>query len=212
MGRLLPSSLDSRTDAAERDAEPRVVGLDDDETGAVLSALSSDTARDLLAALHDEPVTASAVADDVDTSLQNAQYHLNRMRDAGLVEVVDTVYSEKGREMKLYAPADEPLVVFAGSDSGRRSLRERLRGIVAAVGALLGLSAAVQYTLRDGPWLGAPGGADGAAGDGVSTASTEAAGAAEAAAGLPPGLLFLVGGLVALALVVGVRYAAADTG
>jgi len=211
MGRLLPSSLDSRTDAAERDAEPRVVGLDDDETGAVLSALSSDTARDLLAAPHDEPVTASAVADGVDTSLQNAQYHLDRMRDAGLVEVVDTVYSEKGREMKVYAPADEPLVVFAGTDSDERSLRERLRGIVAAVGALLGLSAAVEYVLRDGPWLeflggtGAGGTADGGS---ISTASTEAAGAAEAATGLPPGLLFLVGGLVALALAVGVRYVA----
>ncbi|ESS05866.1 MAG: transcriptional regulator, ArsR family [uncultured archaeon A07HB70] len=214
MGRLLPSSLDSRTDAADRDAEPRVVGLDDDETGAVVSALSSDTARGLLAALHDEPGTASTVADDVDTSLQNAQYHLDRMRDAGLVEVVDTVYSEKGREMKVYAPADEPLVVFAGTESSERGLRERLRGLVAALGVFAGLSAVVEYVMRDGAWLGVLGGTGGAAGDGggVSTEAVETTSAAETATGLPPGLLFLAGGIVALALVVGVRYAAANTG
>jgi DNA-binding transcriptional ArsR family regulator len=211
MGRLLPSSLDSRTDAADRDAEPRVVGLDDDETGAVVSALSSDTARGLLAALHDEPGTASTVADDVDTSLQNAQYHLDRMRDAGLVEVADTVYSEKGREMKVYAPADEPLVVFAGTESSERGLRERLRGLVAALGVFAGLSAVVEYVVRDGAWLGFLGGTGGAGDGGVSTASVETTSAAETGAGLPPGLLFLAGGVVALALVVGVRYVAANT-
>lgn len=208
MGRLLPGALEPSTESD--DAEPRVVGLDDDQTGELLSALSSETARSVLSTLHDEPDTASGVADSVDTSLQNAQYHLDRMCEAGLLTVVDTVYSEKGREMKLYAPADRPLVVFAGDESAERSLRERLRGLLGAVVALVGLSAVVEYALRDGPWLdlglAASGGAGGA-GDGgsVGVASTESAGAVEQAAGLPPGLLFLLGGLVALAAVLAAR-------
>lgn len=215
MSGLLPSEPDT---SAASDADPRVVGLDDDEAGEVLAALSSETARELLAALHDDPDSASGVADRVDTSLQNAQYHLGRMRDAGLVEVIDTVYSEKGREMKVYAPADRPLVMFAGgeSENERGGLRDRLRSILGAVGALVATSAVVEYVLRDGPWLdfgmAGSGGAGDAGGGSVGIASTESTQAVEQAAGLPPGLLFLCGGLLALLVVLGVGALTGNTG
>ena len=214
MSGLLPSEPDT---SAASDTDPRVVGLDDDDAGEVLAALSSETARQLLAALHDDPDSASAVADRVDTSLQNAQYHLGRMRDAGLVEVIDTVYSAKGREMKVYAPADRPLVMFAGGEETdtRGGLRDRLRSILGAVGALVGTSAIVEYVLRDGPWLDFGMAQTGGAGDGggsVGVASTESAQAVEQAAGLPPGLLFLCGGLLALLVVLGAGALTGKTG
>ena len=214
MSGLLPSEPDT---SAASDTDPRVVGLDDDDAGEVLAALSSETARQLLAALHDDPDSASAVADRVDTSLQNAQYHLGRMRDAGLVEVIDTVYSAKGREMKVYAPADRPLVMFAGGEETdtRGGLRDRLRSILGAVGALVGTSAIVEYVLRDGPWLDfgmAQSGGAGDSGGGVGVASTESAQAVEQAAGLPPGLLFFCGGLLALLVVLGAGALTGKTG
>lgn len=214
MSGLLPSEPDT---SAASETDPRVVGLDDDDAGEVLAALSSETARQLLAALHDDPDSASAVADRVDTSLQNAQYHLGRMRDAGLVEVIDTVYSAKGREMKVYAPADRPLVMFAGGEETdtRGGLRDRLRSILGAVGALVGTSAIVEYVLRDGPWLDFGMAQSGGAGDGggsVGVASTESAQAVEQAAGLPPGLLFLCGGLLALLVVLGAGALTGKTG
>ena len=214
MSGLLPSEPDT---SAASDTDPRVVGLDDDDAGEVLAALSSETARQLLAALHDDPDSASAVADRVDTSLQNAQYHLGRMRDAGLVEVIDTVYSAKGREMKVYAPADRPLVMFAGGEETdtRGGLRDRLRSILGAVGALVGTSAIVEYVLRDGPWLDfgmAQSGGAGDSGGSVGVASTESAQAVEQAAGLPPGLLFLCGGLLALLVVLGAGALTGKTG
>ena len=64
MSGLLPSEPDT---SAASEADPRVVGLDDDEAGEVLAALSSETARRLLAALHDDPDSASGVADRADT-------------------------------------------------------------------------------------------------------------------------------------------------
>ena len=214
MSGLLPSEPDT---SAASETDPRVVGLDDDDAGEVLAALSSETARQLLAALHDDPDSASAVAERVDTSLQNAQYHLGRMRDAGLVEVIDTVYSAKGREMKVYAPADRPLVMFAGGEETdtRGGLRDRLRSILGAVGALVGTSAIVEYVLRDGPWLDFGMAQSGGAGDGggsVGVASTESAQAVEQAAGLPPGLLFLCGGLLALLVVLGAGALTGKTG
>jgi hypothetical protein len=46
------------------------------------------------------------IVDDVDTTLQNVHYHLNRLHEAGVIDVVDTAYSEKGREMNVYQCRD----------------------------------------------------------------------------------------------------------
>ncbi|MFB6096383.1 MAG: ArsR/SmtB family transcription factor, partial [Haloferacaceae archaeon] len=86
MAKLWPSTPD--TSAAE-ESDPRILGIDDDDADDLLSALSSDTARRLLAELHEEPSTPSVLADRVGTSLQNTQYHLGNLREADLVEVID---------------------------------------------------------------------------------------------------------------------------
>ncbi|SEA12195.1 DNA-binding transcriptional regulator, ArsR family [Haloplanus vescus] len=205
MADLLPSRPDA---AAAEEADPRVIGLDSEDADDLLSALSSDTAREVLATLHDEPDTPANVADSVDTSLQNAQYHLGNLEDAGLIEVADTVYSEKGREMKRYAPADRPLVVFAGSEEESEGLQSALTNLLGALG-LLGIgSLLVQWYAEGPPFVGQTGGADaGGSGGGVSTMRTETAQTtASAASGLPPGLLFFLGGLLALAVVGAVWY------
>lgn len=87
----------------------RVVVAREEQTDT-LQALSSETAREILASLG-EPGTASDVADAVDRSVQNVSYHLDRLCEAGLVTPTGTWYSEKGREMTVYALATERLVV-----------------------------------------------------------------------------------------------------
>jgi DNA-binding transcriptional ArsR family regulator len=58
------------------DGDPRVVGLDSEEADELIAAFPSSTARRILAALHDDPAPSGELADRVDTTLQNAQYHL----------------------------------------------------------------------------------------------------------------------------------------
>lgn len=141
---LLPSSSD-----AEPDGDPRVVGVDSEEADEVLAALSSSTARELLQEAHDDPAPPSELADRVNTSVQNAQYHLGKLESAGAVEVIDTVYSTKGREMDVYAPADQPLVVFAGDQRDESTLRTALSRLLGAVGLLGIASLVVQAVVSD---------------------------------------------------------------
>jgi DNA-binding transcriptional ArsR family regulator len=207
MADLLPSSRD--TSAAD-EPNPRVVGLDSDEADDLLAALSSETARSILTVLHEEPDTPASIADRVDTSLQNVQYHLGKMDEAGLVEVIDTVYSEKGREMNLYAPADRPLVVFAGSESESLGLKTALTSLLGGFAVLGVLAALVQWFLGEGlPFVGRTGAGGAADGGGseVGTMSTETtAQAVEAGSQVAPGLVFFVGGAVVLLAVVTVWY------
>lgn len=147
MAGLLPSSPDT---SGVEDAEPRVIGIEGDDADALIGALSSETARSLLAALHDEPATPSAVAARVDTSLQNAQYHLGKLEAADLIREVGTAYSEKGREMSVYAPADAPLVVVAGNEEETSGLRTALSRLLGAVAALGVGSVVVEQLLGDG--------------------------------------------------------------
>jgi len=171
------SLLPSRPDAEpSEDAGPRVIGVDDDAADDVLAALSSGTARSLLSALHDDPAPPSELADACDTSLQNVQYHLGKLENAGAVEVVDTAYSEKGREMDVYAPADQPLVVFAGGEEDGSTLRTALARLLGAVGVLALASLLVQ-TLAETVPIGAPTGGDGAGGGGGAVGDGGAGGA-----------------------------------
>ena len=241
-----------------------MVGVDDEDADALLSALSSGTARALLSALHEEPAPPSRLAEQADTSLQNVQYHLEKLEDAGAVEVVDTAYSAKGREMDVYAPADQPLVIFAGQEEKQSTLRSALSRLLGSVGILAVASLAVQQWLSERGLFGGagPAGEGPAGGAGVNTSDTptpdaaggpesgvasagtteqrggdigiqqvnestadlraetvratetptsETAAAAtdtvrEASAGLPPGLVFFLGGLFVLAVVVGLSY------
>ncbi|MFC5366854.1 ArsR/SmtB family transcription factor [Salinirubrum litoreum] len=184
MADLLPSRSDAAGPASD---DPKVVGLDSDAADDLISALSSRTARSVLAELHEDPASPSALADRVDTSLQNVQYHIENLSDADVIEVVDTVYSEKGREMKVYAPADRALVVFAGREQETTGLRSALKSLLGGVG-VLALASVVVDRLLGGPTadlfgLGAGGGADsaesggaaddGGAGENVSTDATE---------------------------------------
>lgn len=81
--------------------------LEDDDAIDVIKALNSETARAIIQLLAEEPATTSELADHVGSSLQNVQYHLRKLQDAGLVTEAGTWYSARGKEMSVYAPMNE---------------------------------------------------------------------------------------------------------
>lgn len=106
--------------------EPATISLE--TADRPLEVLTSATARELLVTLYEDPAPASVVAERVATSLQNTTHHLHRLRSADLVHVVDTWYSAKGREMKVYAPTKRPLVLVAGRPGDVRTVRDAVDG------------------------------------------------------------------------------------
>lgn len=174
----------------------RVMGVDSDDVDDLVSALSSETARRILSEIYDESGTATELSERLDTSVQNIQYHLGNLDDAGLIQVVDTEYSPKGREMKVYAPSDEPLLVFVGREEDKPGIERILKNFLGMFAFLGALSLAVQLAVSEFFMkTQETGGDDG----GIGIQSNEGGEqAAEAASQVPPGLLFFAGGTVIL--------------
>jgi len=211
----------------------RVIGVDSDDADDLIGALSSETARKMLSELHDEPATPSEVAERAGTTVQNARYHLENLKDAGLIEIEGTRYSPKGREMDVYAPA-EPLVMFVGREEDSTSLRDAVKRFFGVVGAIGIAAIFVEYLFRlYAPDQAASQSQDGGGGDSMGAFDAEsqapsgedapsvegqqrieeADAAAEAAptlvdriVELPPGVVFFAAATTVALVVVGVWY------
>ena len=114
--------------------ERSTVALGKEPAERVFEALASDTARAIIERLSAGPATASEVATAVDTSVQNAGYHLDRLEDAGIIAEADVWYSARGKEMSVYAPRVEevmvriPGVTDTGADAVEPETSEDNRG------------------------------------------------------------------------------------
>ena len=110
--------------SVDTDLSAETVALKD--AGEIMEVLTSETARSILERLTETPAPASELAESLDTSLQNTVYHLDRLQEAGVVEVVDTWYSTRGCEMDVYGPTNGPLVIVAGGSDDRAAIEQAM--------------------------------------------------------------------------------------
>jgi len=186
----------------------RVVDIGDSEADRIVEALAAETTREILIALYEEPAPATELADRVDTSLQNVDYHLDKLKTAGLIEVGDSWYAEGGNEMQVYVPTAEALVVLAGDESTRRTIRETLTQVAGTV-AVVGLVGLLVDRLVALPERGMETMSRVAEEDMAAETADAAESAtepsllplAELGGLLTPGTLFALGGLFAIAVV-----------
>jgi DNA-binding transcriptional ArsR family regulator len=185
--------IPSRSSVDRDPPEPaQIIDLDGELADEVFDALSSKTSRQVLTAVYEDPKLASELADAADTSLQNTHYHLENLRDADLIEVIDTVYSARGNELKIYGPTNRSVVVFTGDDETESSLRRFLR-VVSPVLGVLGMMSVIVETLVSK--LVSDSSSSG------TMLSSETGHEPIAGVFLTPGVLFFAGGLVVLLLV-----------
>lgn len=202
-----------------RERNPKLVDLGDEAAEEVVGALGAGTARVILDAVYEDPRTASELAEAADTSLQNAIYHLEKLEAAGLVEVADTWYSDRGTEMKVYAPANGAVVLVAGDEEAGSAVLDALKravGGLAVVGlASLAVGRALEWLRpREGGGQEARTEAMMAAGEGGAesaettvTAATDGGSIPELVAALPPEALLFAGGAFAVLVMTAVWYA-----
>lgn len=183
---------------ADSDERPLVLDVVGEQSDVVLDALSADTRRCVYRALFERPDTASGLADRLDESVQTVHYHMSTLEDAGLVERIDTRYSEKGNEMAVYGPASDP-IVLVGNEEFTPAVERSMTRIVGGIGLLAGASLLVQVgveRLARGARLRSDTAEPASAVDGVAPEGTLANLLLDV---VEPGLAFFLGTLVLVA-------------
>ncbi|MDY6771562.1 MAG: winged helix-turn-helix domain-containing protein [Candidatus Nanohaloarchaea archaeon] len=112
--------------------EPEVIDLSEDGTDRV-DALTSETRLDIIHELQDETLSMSEIADRLDVSLPNVQYHIGQLQDADLVQEAGRRKSD-GADAHLFTAA--PVVVVAGPSSFVERLKQAARLFLGITGIL----------------------------------------------------------------------------
>lgn len=110
------------------------ITIDDEEADRVFTALSADSARELLSVLNEGSATVPELAEETGLTPQNVSYHLGKLEEAELVEPISTERSENGAT--VYAPA-RSITVSTETNEARRQYPVSALGILA--GSLLTL-------------------------------------------------------------------------
>jgi len=112
--------------ANTEDEKLLILPLNDKNSKKISQIIFNDTARNILEAIASQPLSASEIAEKLSIPLSTVQYNLERLNDAGLVKVERTKYSEKMKNMKIYAP-QRKFVVIAPEKTNREDVIAALK-------------------------------------------------------------------------------------
>ena len=83
----------------------------DERAQKIAKAMSSQMASDILQLLAESPQSLTGITERLAIPLTTAKYHTENLLDAGLIQVSETKYSVKGREIKIYSLTNQLLIV-----------------------------------------------------------------------------------------------------
>ncbi|NOR46752.1 MAG: helix-turn-helix domain-containing protein [Methanosarcinaceae archaeon] len=107
-----------------------------EESKKITQVITNDTARQIMELLAEHSMSASGIAKHLDVPLTTIKYNLENLVDVGLAKIERIKYSEKGRQVKVYAPVRKLIVVVPeklGSASITEVLKKYLGVILTAV-------------------------------------------------------------------------------
>ena len=136
----------------------------DERAQKIAKAMSSQMASDILQLLAESPQSLTGITERLAIPLTTAKYHTENLLDAGLIQVSETKYSVKGREIKIYSLTNQLLIV-APRQSNVHSLLMKyasLFGIVlfgslviAILSPILGRGSTMSSSLNGAPRMAA---------------------------------------------------------
>ncbi len=118
-----------------------------EESKKITQVISNDTARQIIELLADAPLSASDIAERLQAPLTTITYNLENLESVGLVKVERIKYSEKGREVKIYAPVRK-LIVVVPEKMDRKSVADVLRKYLGVILAAVLASSFIEFFMR----------------------------------------------------------------
>ncbi|HDQ08422.1 MAG TPA: ArsR family transcriptional regulator [Methanoculleus sp.] len=86
----------------------------DDRAKKIGKALSNASSSDILHLLGEGEKTLTELSESLGQPITTVKYNVENLLDAGMVDIVRTRYSEKGRVVKVYGVRDQVVIVSPG--------------------------------------------------------------------------------------------------
>ncbi|MBQ4415020.1 MAG: helix-turn-helix transcriptional regulator [Methanomicrobium sp.] len=120
----------------------------DDRAQKIGKALANRTANDIISMLKSSDMTLSEISEKLNQPMTSTKYHVENLLDAGLIEVKKIKYSEKGREVKVYAASGQVVIVSPGVKDIRQILLKyaSVFGIFLFAALIMGITASTVFT------------------------------------------------------------------
>ena len=120
----------------------------DDRAQKIGKALANRTANDIISMLKSSDMTLSEISEKLGQPMTSTKYHVENLLDAGLIEVKKIKYSEKGREVKVYAASGQVVIVSPGVKDIRQILLKyaSVFGIFLFAALIMGITASTVFT------------------------------------------------------------------
>src|SRR3989338_11038304 len=119
-----------------------LVDLNEPKTKKLAETITSETSRKILNHLAEKEETEANIAKLLNLPISTVHYHLQKLQEANLITAKEFHYSQKGREVLHYKLANKYIIIAPKATSG---LKERLKGILPAALAVLGISAVIKF-------------------------------------------------------------------
>jgi predicted transcriptional regulator len=118
-----------------------------EESKKITQVISNDTARQIIELLADAPLSANDIAQRLQAPLSTITYNLENLESVGLIMVEKIKYSEKGREVKIYAPVRK-LIVLVPEKTDRSSVADILRKYLGIILTAFFASSLIEFFMR----------------------------------------------------------------
>jgi DNA-binding transcriptional ArsR family regulator len=124
----------------------------DERATKVAKAIGSPIAGDILRFLGEGETSVSDITERLSIPFNTAKYHIDNLVDAGLISVVDTKYSVKGREVKIYSLTNQVLIVAPPKSNVRDLILKYASLFVIVIVGALGITLVSPLLLSTGAW------------------------------------------------------------
>jgi DNA-binding transcriptional ArsR family regulator len=117
------------------------------ESKKITQVISNDTARQIIELLADSALSASDISERLHAPLTTITYNLENLENVGLIKVERIKYSEKGREVKIYAPVRK-LIVIVPEKTEKKSVADLLNKYLGIILASVLASSLIEFFIR----------------------------------------------------------------
>jgi DNA-binding transcriptional ArsR family regulator len=124
----------------------------DERATRVAKAIGSPIAGDILRLLGEGETSVSDITERLSIPFNTAKYHIDNLVDAGLISVIDTKYSVKGREVKIYSLTNQLLIVAPPKSNVRDLILKYASLFVIVIVGTLGITLVSPLLLSTGAW------------------------------------------------------------